>query len=135
MLRYPPTEIVLSPSDVEITMKRITARNRAKATRQVASANRTRLSRPPAEYDSFSDVSTQLGEQRDNAVSSQSDSDLEDYLDRLVIRDDRILQSSQRPPGGEVSQSLPNEPLPWSMRIVVMTDSALCIIYLKSSSC
>jgi hypothetical protein len=112
MLRYPPTEIVLSPSDVEITMKRITARTKAKAapylsTRQLATANRTRLSRPPAEYDSFSDVSTQLGEQRDNTVSSRSSPDLEDHLAGLVIRDDRIAHHSQRVPGGEVSQSVP----------------------------
>jgi hypothetical protein len=108
MLRYPPTEIVLSPSDVEMTMKRIAARNRAKAvpylsTWQGATANRTKLSELPTEYDHLSDASTQLGVQRDNAASSQSGSDFEDHLEKLTIHDDGISHSSERFPGGEVS--------------------------------
>jgi hypothetical protein len=104
MLRYPPTEIVLSPSDVEMAMKRMAASKRAKAgpylSRQAVTANRARLSKPPAEYDSYSDVSTRMGDQKDSAVSSQSGSDFEERLAQMAIRDER--------PGGEVSESLPN---------------------------
>jgi hypothetical protein len=105
MLRYPPTEIVLSPNDVEIAMTRIAARNRAKAgpylsPRQVATASRAMPSRPPVEYDSYSDVSTQTGDQGDRIVSSQSGSDFEGRLARMAIGEDR----SRR----EVSQPCPN---------------------------
>lgn len=101
MLRYPPTEIVLSPSDVEMVMTRIAMRNRAKAgpylsPRQVITDSRAMLSRPPVEYDSYSDASTRTGDQGDRTVSSQSGSDFEGRLARMAIREDR--------PGGEVSQ-------------------------------
>jgi hypothetical protein len=104
MLRYPPTEIVLSPSDVDITMKRIAATKRANVaylSRHVAT-NRARLSRPPIDYDSRSDDSTQIGDQT-RAASSQSGSELDDQLARLAIRDDQLARLAVRDDQPEVT--------------------------------